>query len=193
MVRYLTSYIIKLNLAGNGVVHSSTNSPLISRPSSNSLNRNGLQVSSYANNGSSADIGNNNAAVQQQNNLASSSNNLMGGGIAPALTGGSTTIGTLQSNAPTGIALFKQMDYMIYGKYKLLDKLGSGSFGEIYSGISVTDGEKVAIKLVSRDIMTCDYDVMGFIRHVYVISHVIRSRYGRGTHNFITSLESTRF
>jgi len=129
---------------GNGNMHSSTNSPLVSKPSSNSLNRNGLQNSNYGNSM------NNHNDSNQGNNNNNTSSNVIG---PPALTAGSNNIvgmsNGLQVNTPSGVALFKQMDYLIYGKYKLLDKLGSGSFGEIYSGICVTDGEKIAIKLES--------------------------------------------
>jgi casein kinase 1 alpha len=34
------------------------------------------------------------------------------------------------------------------GRYKLLKKLGRGSFGEIYKGIHIKNNEEVAIKLV---------------------------------------------
>lgn len=47
----------------------------------------------------------------------------------------------------TGIELFRDPKYLIAGRYKLLDKLGSGSFGEIFTGMNVHDNEKVAIKL----------------------------------------------
>jgi serine/threonine protein kinase len=39
------------------------------------------------------------------------------------------------------------MDLKIARKFKLGVKLGSGSFGEIYSGVNINTGEEVAIKL----------------------------------------------
>ena len=37
---------------------------------------------------------------------------------------------------------------MVAGGYKIMEKLGSGSFGEIFKGRHVTTGEEVAIKFV---------------------------------------------
>ncbi|CAF3875882.1 unnamed protein product [Rotaria magnacalcarata] len=40
-------------------------------------------------------------------------------------------------------------EFLIGGKYRLVRKIGSGSFGDIYLGINITNGEEVAIKLES--------------------------------------------
>ncbi|KAJ8433368.1 hypothetical protein Cgig2_020448 [Carnegiea gigantea] len=41
------------------------------------------------------------------------------------------------------------MDHVIGGKFKLGRKIGSGSFGELYLGVTVQNGEEVAVKLES--------------------------------------------
>lgn len=41
-------------------------------------------------------------------------------------------------------------EFLVYGKYRLVRKIGSGSFGDIYLGINITSGEEVAVKLESH-------------------------------------------
>ena len=38
-----------------------------------------------------------------------------------------------------------------YNKYKVLKKIGEGSFGQIYSAIIVTNDEQIALKLEKKD------------------------------------------
>lgn len=40
-------------------------------------------------------------------------------------------------------------DFIIGLKYKLKRKIGSGSFGDIYLGINIQNGEEVAVKIES--------------------------------------------
>jgi casein kinase 1, alpha len=38
-------------------------------------------------------------------------------------------------------------EFVVAGKWRLIRKIGSGSFGDIYSGVNVTTGEEVAVKM----------------------------------------------
>ena len=40
-------------------------------------------------------------------------------------------------------------EFIVGIKYKLKRKIGSGSFGDIYLGINIQNGEEVAVKLES--------------------------------------------
>ncbi|CAF3991118.1 unnamed protein product [Rotaria magnacalcarata] len=58
----------------------------------------------------------------------------------------------MDPNAPgtgSSIHLSTKNEFLIGGKYRLVRKIGSGSFGDIYLGINITNGEEVAIKLES--------------------------------------------
>ena len=50
---------------------------------------------------------------------------------------------TSQSNSSTT----NKLDLKIGDKYKLIKKVGSGAFGEIYKGQNIKTGEEVAVKL----------------------------------------------
>ncbi|XP_017393500.1 casein kinase I [Cebus imitator] len=43
-----------------------------------------------------------------------------------------------------------KVELIVGGKYKLVRKIGSGSFGDVYLGITTTNGEEVAVKLESQ-------------------------------------------
>jgi serine/threonine protein kinase len=55
----------------------------------------------------------------------------------------------MNSKVDSGLMMLKSPTYLVSGKYRLLNKLGSGSFGDIYAGINVEDNERIAIKLES--------------------------------------------
>ena len=38
-------------------------------------------------------------------------------------------------------------------KYRLMRKIGSGSFGDIYLAVNITNGEEVAVKLASKKLL----------------------------------------
>lgn len=40
-------------------------------------------------------------------------------------------------------------DFVVAGKYRIVRKIGSGSFGDIYLGVNITSGEEVAVKMES--------------------------------------------
>ncbi|KAA1111008.1 serine/threonine protein kinase [Puccinia graminis f. sp. tritici] len=56
------------------------------------------------------------------------------------------------------------MDLRIGGKYRLIKKIGAGSFGEVYLGVHITDGEEVAVKLEG---VGGKHSQLGHEAHVY--------------------------
>lgn len=45
-----------------------------------------------------------------------------------------------------------KLEYIVGGKYRLVRKIGSGSFGDIYLGINITNGE---VSSMFVPILTC--------------------------------------
>eukprot|EP01118_Nematostelium_gracile_P009066 TRINITY_DN303_c0_g1_i3.p1 TRINITY_DN303_c0_g1~~TRINITY_DN303_c0_g1_i3.p1 ORF type:complete len:427 (-),score=80.67 TRINITY_DN303_c0_g1_i3:16-1296(-) len=58
-------------------------------------------------------------------------------------------VGLESPSRDSGLSMLRAPNYLICGKYRMLNKLGSGSFGDIYAGINVEDNERIAIKLES--------------------------------------------
>lgn len=68
------------------------------------------------------------------------------------------------SPAPATTSTILEKDTVIADKFKLIKKLGSGSFGDVYSGIQLDTGEEVALKLESID---NPQPQLAFENHVY--------------------------
>lgn len=49
----------------------------------------------------------------------------------------------------SGTGVSSRSEFIVGAKYRLVRKIGSGSFGDIYLGINITNGEEVAVKLES--------------------------------------------
>lgn len=61
------------------------------------------------------------------------------------------------------MAVVSGKDFIVATKYKLIRKIGSGSFGDIYVSINVTNGEEVAIKLESNRVCFINLLYLSFI------------------------------
>jgi casein kinase 1, alpha len=55
----------------------------------------------------------------------------------------------MDATASAGSHSSSKSEFLVSGKYRLVRKIGSGSFGDIYLGINVTNGEEIAVKLES--------------------------------------------
>ncbi|MCP9259446.1 Casein kinase I isoform alpha [Dirofilaria immitis] len=72
-------------------------------------------------------------------------------GIFRAVMEKGSAWGMLWSFSPrmAGVAT-NSRDFIVATKYKLIRKIGSGSFGDIYLAINITNGEEVAVKMESN-------------------------------------------
>lgn len=54
-------------------------------------------------------------------------------------------------NTSHGANIVGRGEFIVAGRYRLVRKLGSGSFGDIFLGINVTNGEEVAVKMEPKN------------------------------------------
>ena len=57
-------------------------------------------------------------------------------------------------------------EFIVGGKYRLVRKIGSGSFGDIYLGINITNREEVAVKL--KTVLILADQMIGRIECVFI-------------------------
>ncbi|KAM7252062.1 hypothetical protein ACFE04_023945 [Oxalis oulophora] len=71
------------------------------------------------------------------------------------------------------------MDQIVGGKFKLGRKIGAGSFGELYRGINIHNGEEVGVKLEPRivQVLTFLIRAIPFIKAVIYVSPTINVFY----------------
>ena len=66
-------------------------------------------------------------------------------------------------------------EFIVGGKYRLVRKIGSGSFGDIYLGINITNGEEVRCIPLLDD----EGSQLGVLRIYLAHTHMPRSKLGR--------------
>ena len=74
-----------------------------------------------------------------------------------------------------GTAAAARTEFVVGGRFRLVRKLGSGSFGDIYLGINVTNGEEVAVKLESAK---SRHPQLLYEKVMYILTFLLSSRFG---------------
>ena len=65
-------------------------------------------------------------------------------------------------------------EFLVNKKWRLLKKIGSGSFGNIYLGINLISGEEVAVKLESVVVKHPQLSYESKIYRMLQVFHIIR-------------------
>lgn len=63
-------------------------------------------------------------------------------------------------------------DFIVAKRWKLIRKIGAGSFGDIYLGINIANGEEVAVKLEPMD---ARHPQLVYESRIYRVLQVFRS------------------
>lgn len=79
------------------------------------------------------------------------------------------------SGATAGSAPGSKSEFQVGGKYRLVRKIGSGSFGDIYLGVNITNGEVrhhtlcEAILMVRSGTLSCNKNNFTTSEHSMII------------------------